>query len=72
MIKYFVIQIVNSTGASNGVWHKSEEGNMFICRVNQSGTGYVTENYIDEYCSNGLIEPQFAKVLATFEAEDSY
>ena len=72
MVKYFVIQIVNTSGASNGVWHKDKEGEFFICRVNHSGTGYITDNYIDEYCSQGLIEPSFAKVMTTFEAEDIY
>lgn len=72
MIKYFVIKIVNVSGAGEGVWFKDKDGYMFICRVSGTGSGYITNDYIDEYCSQGLIEPSFAKIMATFEDSDIY
>lgn len=72
MEKFFVIKVVNTSRAELRKWYRQREGEMFICRLNSEKNEYVTENYIDDYCSIGNIEPQFCRVLSSFECEDDY
>lgn len=73
MEKFFVIKVVNTSRAELRKWYRKREGEMFICRLNSEKNAYVTENYIDgDDCSIGNIEPQFCRVLSSFECEDDY
>lgn len=72
MDKFYVIKVVNTGKAELRKWYRKREGEMFICRLNSERNGYITEGFVDNECSLGNIEPQFCKVLATFECEDDY
>jgi hypothetical protein len=70
--KLFVIKVINTEQAELRKWYRKKSGEMFICRLNNERTAYVTDNYIDDECGIGIIEPQFCRVLTSFECEDDY
>ena len=72
MEKFFVIKVINTSKAELKKWYRKKSGEMFICRLNNEKTAYVTDGYIDDECSIGIIEPQFCRVLTSFECEDDY
>ena len=72
MDKFFVIKVVNTSQAELRKWYRKRSGEMFICTLNSEKTAYVTQNYIDDNLSVGIIEPQFCRLLTSFECEDDY
>ncbi|WP_462405237.1 hypothetical protein [Gracilibacillus sp. Marseille-QA3620] len=70
MEQFFVIKVINTDKAELRKWYRKKEGKMYICRVNGEGTAYATEDFIDDDCSIGNIEPQFCQVLTSFECDD--
>lgn len=72
MEKLFVIKVVNTSQAELRKWYRKKGGELYIVRLNADGNGYTTVGYIDDDCSIGNIEPNFCKVLTSFETEDDY